>query len=78
MPHIARESKIVHDGDNSHGILIERLGLKSEVHPASETAGLSDKSDNEHKALAIFGMAVKKRVRLRYREWGGKEKPDDK
>lgn len=41
-PHIAEGSKIVHDGENAHGILIERLGLESEVHPTSETKGLSD------------------------------------
>lgn len=40
--HIAEGSKIIHDGDNSHDALIGLLGLKSEVHPTSETKGLPD------------------------------------
>ncbi len=40
--HIEPGSTLVHDGDNSHSLLVERLGLKSEVHPTSETKGLAD------------------------------------
>lgn len=43
--HIKPESKLIHDGDNSHGILVERLHLTEEVHPTSETKGLSDKDN---------------------------------
>lgn len=43
--HIAPGSTLVHDGDNSHSLLIERLSLKSEVHPTGETKGLEDISN---------------------------------
>ena len=52
-----------------------RLGLKSEACPTSETAGLSDKGDNEQKTLVSIRMAVKKCVRLRYLGWGCKKNP---
>ena len=40
--HIAKGSRLIHDGDNSHSPLIAELGLVSEVHPTSETKGLPD------------------------------------
>lgn len=43
--HIKPGSKLIHDGDNSHGILVERLHLTEEVHTTSETKGLSDKDN---------------------------------
>ena len=43
--HVARGSVLVHDGDNSHSLLIAELGLRSEVHPTSETKGLPDKDN---------------------------------
>lgn len=44
-PHIKEESTIIHDGDNSHDVLIERLQLKSEVHTTDETKGMKDDSN---------------------------------
>lgn len=43
--HIKPGSVLVHDGDNSHSLLISELGLVSEVHPTSETKGLEDRSN---------------------------------
>lgn len=57
---IAPGSTLVHDGDNSHSLPVERLNLKSEVHKTSETKGLPD-CDNPmdpingvHSMLKIF------------------------
>ena len=43
--HIAKGSRIIHDGDNSHDALISLLGLGSEIHPTSETKGLPDQDN---------------------------------
>lgn len=43
--HITPVSKLIHDGENSHAILIERLNQTEEIHPASETKGLFDKDN---------------------------------
>ncbi len=43
--HIVPGSLLIHDGENSHSILVERLGLSEEVHATSETKGLKD-ADN--------------------------------
>ncbi|MDY6391357.1 MAG: hypothetical protein SPL80_00795 [Bacilli bacterium] len=40
--HIAEGSKLIHDGDNSHSLLVSELGLESEVYQTSETKGLPD------------------------------------
>jgi len=40
--HIATGSHLIHDGDNSHQILIDRLNLTEEIHPSEETKGLPD------------------------------------
>ena len=42
---IAPGSTLIHDDEKCHQILIDKLGLKSEVHPASETKGLADKDN---------------------------------
>lgn len=41
-PHIEEGSHIVHDGENSHSLLISELCCTEEVHPTSETKGLPD------------------------------------
>ena len=43
--HIAPESTLIHDGEHSHSVLIERLNLKSEVHTTDETKGLEGKDN---------------------------------
>ena len=43
--HIAKGSRLIHDGDNSHSLLIAELGLASEAHPTSETRGLPDSAN---------------------------------
>lgn len=44
-PHIKEGSTIIHDGDNSHDILVERLHLNSEVYPTEKTKGLKDEEN---------------------------------
>lgn len=44
-PHIKEGSTIIHDGDNSHNVLIEKLHLTSEEYPTKETKGLEDKDN---------------------------------
>ncbi len=41
-PHIPKEATLIHDGERSHNILIEKLALKSEVHSTEETKGMPD------------------------------------
>lgn len=43
--HIANNSMIIHDGEKSHSILIEKLNLTSTVHTTKETKGLPDKKN---------------------------------
>lgn len=38
-------SKLIHDGEHAHDLLVEELGLVSEVHTTAETKGLSDKEN---------------------------------
>lgn len=42
---ISPGSTIVHDGDNSHNVLVRILNLKEEVHTTKETKGLPDKDN---------------------------------
>ena len=41
-PHIPKGATLIHDGERSHSILIEKLALKSEVHSTEETKGILD------------------------------------
>ena len=43
--HIAPESLLIHDGENSHSILVKKLELIEEVHTTGETKGLKDKDN---------------------------------
>lgn len=43
--HIAPGSLLIHDGDNSHSILIEKLKLTEEVHTTEDTKGLKDEEN---------------------------------
>ncbi|MGN0831185.1 MAG: hypothetical protein ACI4NI_07820 [Candidatus Ornithospirochaeta sp.] len=43
--HIKEGSKLIHDGDNSHSILVEELNLSEEIHTTKETKGLNDKEN---------------------------------
>ena len=74
---------VVHDGDNSHKVLVESLGLREEIHTTAETKGIADDKNpmepiNEvHRYLAGFiELAVKKRTKLRYRDWKNPENID--
>ena len=40
--HIITGSLLIHDGEEAHDLLVEKLELISEVHPTAETKGLSD------------------------------------
>ena len=54
--HIAPGSKLIHDGDNSHSLLVSELGLESEVHPTSETRGLPDSENPMDKINAVHSL----------------------
>ncbi len=43
--HIKEGSTLIHDGENSHEILISELNLKEEIHPTKETKGLINKDN---------------------------------
>lgn len=44
--HILPESTIVHDGENSHSVLLKRIpGLREEIHTTEETRGLPDREN---------------------------------
>ncbi|MDY2913825.1 MAG: hypothetical protein SOV58_04250 [Candidatus Enteromonas sp.] len=49
-------SRLIHDGDNSHSLSIERLGLSSEVHPTSETKGLTDSENPLNEVNGIHAL----------------------
>lgn len=59
---IAKGSRLIHDGDNSHSLLIAELGLESEVHPTSETKGLPD-SENPMDAVNDVHALLKRFLR---------------
>lgn len=54
--HIAPGSKLIHDGDNSHSLLVSELGLGSEVHPTSETRGLPDSENPMDRINAVHSL----------------------
>ena len=41
--HIWKGSRLIHDGDSLHSMLVGNLGLPEEVHTANETKSLKDK-----------------------------------
>ncbi len=43
--HIKEESTLIHDGENSHEVLVKRFKLKEKIYTSSETKGLSDKDN---------------------------------
>jgi transposase-like protein len=69
--HIADGSRLIHDGDNSHSLLIGRLGLSSEVHPTSETKGLADSENPLDEVNGIHAM-----LKRFLREHGGYSRDD--
>ena len=52
-------SKLIHDGEKSHRILIDSLDLIDEVHPTRETAGLSD-DENPLRRVNMVHRQLKK------------------
>lgn len=73
--HIEPGSTLVHDGDNSHAALIDRLHLESEVHPTAETKGMDDKDNpldpvnDLHDKLKRFLRAHEPFGRDRLQDW---------
>lgn len=61
--HIKPGSTLIHDGDNSHSLLVERLNLKSVVHKTAETKGLSD-SENPMDRINDVHSLFKRFVRM--------------
>lgn len=43
--HIEMGSLLIHDGDNSHSVLVKKLELNEEVHTTAETKGLKDEEN---------------------------------
>lgn len=43
--HIMEGAKLIHDGENSHSVLVKRLNLTEEIHSTKETKGLEDKEN---------------------------------
>lgn len=50
---IAPGSTLVHDKDNTHSILIEKLGLSSEAYDATEIKALPDKKNPLHRVNEV-------------------------
>lgn len=57
--HIAKNSCIVHDMEKSHNILIERLGLKSEVYDSDKLKGLRDSENPLEPINRLHDMLTK-------------------
>lgn len=62
-PHIEKGSTIIHDGDPSHNILIEKLSLKSEVHPSNESKNRQGSSNPLDRINKLHG-SLKKFLRI--------------
>ena len=45
LKHIKKGSTLIHDGELSHSVLIEKLELKSQVYTTKETSGLKDEDN---------------------------------
>lgn len=69
--HIKAGSKIIHDDEHSHSILVERLNLESEVYPSSETKGLED-DDNPLKLI----NEIHRYLKIFFRDHGGYSRED--
>ena len=61
--HIQPGSELIHDGDNSHSVLIEKLGLSEEIHLTKETKGLPDEKNPLDK-INNFHALVKQYMRM--------------
>lgn len=55
--HIRENSHIIHDGEHSHGILIRKLHLTSEVYSTEETKGLIDSENPLYPINHIHNLA---------------------
>lgn len=60
--HIKEGSRLIHDGDNSHSILVKGLNLSEEIHTTKETKGLKDK-DNPMDPINTQHAMLKKFLR---------------
>ena len=60
--HMKRGSVLIHDGENSHKILTETLGLTEEVHTTKETRNLSD-DDNPMEKINAVHRSLKRFMR---------------
>lgn len=61
--HIQPGSELIHDGDNSHSVLIEKLGLSEEIHLTKETKGLPDEKNPLDKINNLHAL-VKQYMRM--------------
>lgn len=60
--HIQPGSHLIHDGENTHHILIDRLNLTEEIYPSKETKGLSD-DDNPLNPVNTIHRYAKRYIR---------------
>ena len=69
--HIKPGSKMIDDGEKSHAVLVERLGLKRESHPTPETKGLPDSRNPLKKVNDLHAL-----FKLFMRSHGGYSRDD--
>ena len=62
--HTKTGSTLIHDGESSHGMLVEAFGLSEEIHASGETRGLPDKS-NPMEPINSVHHGLKKFMRQR-------------
>ena len=62
--HTKTRSTLIHDGESSHGMLVEAFGLSEEIHASGETRGLPDKS-NPMEPINSVHHGLKKFMRQR-------------
>ena len=60
--HIKPGSHLIHDDENTHHILVERLDLTEEIHPTKETKGMSD-DENPLDPVNEIHMYAKRYIR---------------
>ena len=69
--HIKPRSRLIHDDEHSHGILVEKLHLKDSVYPSSVTKGLKDEENPMDPINNLHAL-----IRRFMREHGGFNRDD--
>ena len=69
--HIKAKSRLIHDDEHSHGILVEKLQLNESVYPSSKTKGLKDEENPMDPINNLHAL-----IRRFMREHGGFSRDD--